>query len=122
MFRLNTYAVPDESAIAKNKQSMKDFIAREVFEKEFPEHIGYSAETDDLDIWPQEPTLKQIVKKIKLKSPKLVMKKIGENKFENLDIVHALLRRFGDERRKKREELQLPAKLKGIIKGTRISG
>ena len=82
--------------------------------KVFAEHIGFNKETDDLDIWPCESVLKQIVTKIKFKWPRLVSEKVG-NKYVPKPIVAGLLRRFGDVRGNIRNELKLPPKLKGIV-------
>ena len=91
-----------------------------LFIKVFAEHIGFSKETDDLDIWPKVSVVKQIVKKIKLKWPRLVVKKVGDE-YVPTPLYSAIMRRFGDERQNYRNELKLPPKMKGIIHNGAIS-
>ena len=114
-----TMATPDESRVKKNTDDFKNFYTDLVFEEMFARYFGFSAETDALDLWPQKLNcLDIVIKKIGRKWPRLVWKIVnidGQEVQEPMPIQYSLLRRFGDERTKIRQLLNLPPKLKGTL-------
>ena len=113
IFELGTLDIPDDSARYKNTALLKNWIVEKVFEDEFGEKIGFSKQTDEEDLWPAQSVLQIILKKMELLSPGLTQRKIGD-KIKALPIQEALNRRFAEVRRKKRNELKLPPKVKGM--------
>ena len=113
IFELGTLDIPDDSARSKNTTLLKNWIVERVFQDEFGEKIGFSKETDEDDIWPAKSVLNIIIKKMEFISPGLTQQKV-EDKIVPLPIVEALNRRFVEVRKKLRNELKLPPKLKGM--------
>ena len=107
-------AIPDESAIPRNTLTLKTWIVQKVFEEQFGEKIGFSQETDSADLWPAKSVVNIIIKKMELLSPGLTQERNGD-KIVPRPIQEAIKRRFDEERNKKRDELRLLPKFKGMV-------
>ena len=115
IFANNTLAVPDESAIRKNTESVGKFMSDELFAL-FDKKIGFNQETDDADNWPAKLNCLDVVAtQIKLKHPGLWEKKIGEKQFVKMEIQNSLIRHFQLRRSSLRDDLKLKPKLKGTV-------
>ena len=110
----NGLAYPNDSFIKKNTEIIKKFMVDQAFDF-FEEFFGFSQETDDLNIWPQQEVVDILLKKMEFICEGLTQTVDANGKVTPREIQKGMIRKFGDERKKKRVELNLRPKLIGTL-------
>ena len=110
----NGLAYPNDSFIKKNTEAIQKWVVDQAFDF-FEEFFGFNQETDDLNIWPGTEVIKILLNKMEFIHEGLTQTVDADGKVTPKEIKSGMIRKFGDERKKKRTELGLRPKLIGKL-------